>query len=190
MRPSSALRIASLGFALCVTVAGCYVQSIRPLYSDAIVTFDPDLVGTWVSEEDEEFSFTLEDTARGMYTLISNESGATARFQGVLVSLEGVEFMDILPEEPDNENGFYKDHLLRVHNILRVDRSVDTLRVADFDAEWLSTMTDSGEIEIDHVPLDGAVLLTATTPALQSFVRKYAHTPEAFSDPVVLVRRR
>jgi len=190
MRFSPVLRTASAGIAVCITVAGCYVQSLRPLYSDAIVTFDPDLVGTWAAEEDDEFTFTLEDTARGAYTLISDEGGATARFQGVLVDIDGVEFLDVLPEEPDNENSFYKDHLMRVHNILRIDRDADTLRVSDFDAEWLSTMTDSGKVVVDHVPLDGAVLLTASTPSLQSFVRRYARTPEAFSDPVLLVRRR
>jgi hypothetical protein len=179
MRFSLALRTASAGIAVCMTVAGCYVQSLRPLYSDAIVTFDPDL-----------FVFTLEDTARGVYTLISDESGATARFQGVLVDIDGVEFLDVLPEEPDNENSFYKDHLMRVHNLLRIDRDAGTLRVSDFDAEWLSTMTDSGKVVVDHVPLDGAVLLTASTPSLQSFVRRYARTPEAFSDPGLLVRRR
>jgi hypothetical protein len=190
MRRFSTFRTVSIGIAMCTTLAGCYVQSLRPLYSDSIVTYDGDLVGTWASEEDDEFTFTLEDTARGMYTLISSESGSTARFQAVLVDIEGVEFMDILPEEPSNDNGFYKDHLLRVHNILRVERKADTLSVADFDPEWFSTMASQKKVTVDNVPLDGAVLLTATTPDLQSFVRKFAHTPEAFSEPVRLIRTR
>jgi len=70
---------------------------------------------------------------------------------------------------------------MRVHNMLKVERSVDTLWVADFDAEWLATMVSQKKVTVDNVPLDGAVLLTAETPALQAFVRKYAKTPEAFN---------
>lgn len=182
------IRFALAGSTVCLALAGCYVQSLNPLDSDNVVTFDAELVGTWVAEEDEEFVFTLTDTTRGMYTLLCDESGATARFDAVLVELGGATFLDIFPEEPQTENGFYKDHLLRVHNILKLERTVDTLWVADFDAEWLATMIDQKKITIDHVPMDGAVLLTAVTKDLQDLARKYAKTSEAFTEPVRLRR--
>lgn len=169
-------------------LTGCYVQSLQPLYTDNVVTFDPRLVGTWVAEKDEEFVFTLVDTTRGVYTLISDESGATARFEAILVELAGEKFLDIYPEEPSNDNSFYMDHLLRVHNILRIKLDADTLRVSDFDAEWLQTMIDKKKVSVASVPLDGAVLLTGDTQELQAFVRKYAKTLEAFSEPVRLRR--
>jgi len=152
------------------------------------MAFDPELVGTWVAQDDEEFVFTMIDTTRGVYTLLCDESGATARFEAVLVELGSETFLDIYPDEPDNDNSFYLDHLLRVHNILRVQRDADTLWVADFDAEWLETTIAKKKLSIAHVALDGAVLLTATTPDLQAFVKKYAKTPEAFSEPVRLRR--
>jgi hypothetical protein len=188
MRASSFRLLALFVCAACLTLVGCYVQSLQPLHTDAVVTFDAELVGTWVAEEDEAFVFTLIDTTRGSYTLLCDESGVTARFEAVLVEMDGTTFLDILPEEPASENGFYKDHLLRVHNILRLQRNVDTLLVSDFDAEWLTTMLATKKIAIDHVPLDGAVLLTAPTASLQTLVRKYAKAPEAFSEPVRLVR--
>ncbi|MDH5271288.1 MAG: hypothetical protein OEY32_15345 [Candidatus Krumholzibacteria bacterium] len=172
----------------CALLAGCYVQSLHPLYSDRTTIFDPSLLGTWVAEDDEDFVFTLEDTTRGVYMLTCDESGATARFQAVLTDIEGVRFLDIFPEEPHNDNGFYRDHLMRVHSILKLERMADTLSVADFDAEWLSTMAAENKLSIPHVSLDGAVLLTASTEELQAFVRAYAHTPEAFSEPVRLRR--
>lgn len=179
-----ALAASTVGLAL----AGCYVQSLNTLVTDDIVTYDAELVGTWVAEDDEEFVFTLVDTAQGTYALLCDESGSQGRFEAFLVELGGQNFLDIYPEEPQSENGFYKDHLLRVHNILRVQRTVDTLWVADFDAEWLATMIDQKKVTIDHVPLDGAVLLTAPTKDLQTLVRKYAKSTEAFSDPVRLRR--
>ena len=170
------------------TLPGCYVQSIHPLYSDRTTLFDPALLGTWVSEEDDEFVFTLEDTTRGTYTLVCDESGAVARFQAVLVEIDGARFLDIFPEEPGNDNGFYRDHLMRVHSILKLEHVADTLSVADFDAEWLSTMVAQNKLAIPHVLLDGAVLLTASTEQLQAFVHAYARTPEAFSEPIRLRR--
>lgn len=182
------IRLVLAGSTVCLALAGCYVQSLNSLESDDVVTFDAELVGTWVAEEDEEFVFTLSDTSRGAYTLLCDENGATARFAAVLVELGGTTFLDIYPEEPQTENGFYKDHLLRVHNILKLERMVDTLLVADFDAEWLATMIAQKKVTIDHVPLDGAVLLTADTKDVQNMVRKYAKTPEAYTEPVRLRR--
>ncbi len=181
-------RLALAVSAACVTVAGCYVQSLHSLATDEVASFDAELVGTWVAEDDEEFVFTFIDTTRGDYTLLCDEGGAQARFDAVLLEIGGESFLDIYPEEPDVEVGFYKDHLMRVHNILKIERVVDTLWVADFDAEWLATMIDQKKIAIDHVPLDGAVLLTAPTKDLQDLVRKYAKTPEAFSEPLRLRR--
>jgi hypothetical protein len=186
--PRSRIALLLFAVAACTVLGGCYVQSLQPLFSDRTTIFDPSLLGTWVAEEDDEFVFTLEDTSRGVYRLISDESGATARFQAVLTDFDGVRFIDIFPEEPNNDNGFYRDHLMRVHSILKVERMADTLSVADFDAEWLSTMAAEKKLSIPHVSLDGAVLLTASTEELQKFVRTYARTPEAFSEPVRLRR--
>jgi len=172
----------------CLGAVGCYVQSLQPFYTDATMSFDPELVGTWVAKDDEEFVFTLVDTTRSAYTLLCDESGVTARFEAVLVELGGEMFLDIYPEAPETENSFYMDHLLRVHNILHIERDADTLWVADFDAEWLETAIDKKKVRIAHVPLDGAILLTAATADLQAFVRKYAKTPEAFSEPAKFLR--
>ncbi|HEU4365891.1 MAG TPA: hypothetical protein VFT13_10570 [Candidatus Krumholzibacteria bacterium] len=178
----------AVAVAACATLTGCYVQSLHPLYSDRTSIFDPALIGTWVAEEDDEFVFTLEDTTRGVYTLVCDESGATARFQAVLAEMDETLFLDIFPEEPDNDNGFYRDHLMRVHSILKLELTADTLSVFDFDAEWLSTLAAEKKLALPHVLMDGAVLLTGTTGELQTFVRKYARTPEAFSEPVRLRR--
>jgi hypothetical protein len=120
--------------------------------------------------------------------LLFDEGGATARFEAVLTELGNVAFLDIYPEAPHSESTFYIDHLLRVHNILRLEMDADTLWVADFDAEWLQTAMDKKRVKLAHVPLDGAVLLTAPTAELQAFVKKYATTREAFSEPAKFIR--
>ena len=171
-----------------LAVTGCYVQSIQPLYTDKVMKFDADLVGTWVSEEDEEYVFTMSDTTRGMYTLLGDEAGATARFQAALLELGGAAFIDIYPEAPETENTFYMDHLLRVHNILRVEMDADTLWVSDFDVEWLQAMINKKGLRLAHVPLDGAILLTGSTVELQSFVARYAKNRAAFSEPAKFIR--
>lgn len=184
----SAPRIRLVLALVLVLALGCYVQSIQPLYDDRTMAFDPGLVGTWVADEDEEYVFTVSDTTRGMYTLISELGGSRARFEAVLLELGGTAFLDIYPDAPETENTFYMDHLLRVHNLLRVEMDADTLWVSDFDAEWLQTMVDKKRLRLAHVPLDGAMLLTGSTAELQSFVQKFAKTPEAFSEPAKFIR--
>ena len=173
--------------ALAATV-GCYVQSLQPLYTDKTMIYSPDLVGTWVAKQDEEFVFTMSDTTRGMYTLVSDEGGSTARFQAVLLELGGVRFLDIYPEAPETVNTFYQDHLLRVHSFVRLEQDADTLWVSDFDAEWLQNAAQKGKVRVSNIPMDGAMLLTGPTGELQAFVQKYAKTPAAFTEPAKFVR--
>jgi len=175
----------------CVTLAvlsGCYVQSLRPAYTDKTLAYDPGLIGTWVSDEDEEYVFTMSDTTRGMYTLSSDEGGSTARFEAALFQVGGAAFLHIYPDAPETENTFYMDHLLRVHNILRVEMDADTLWVQDFDADWLQSAIDKKKVRVSSVLLDGAILLTGPTSELQSLVTKYAKSKEAFSEPAKFVR--
>jgi hypothetical protein len=188
MRPGKRPPVLALACATLAVLSGCYVQSIQPAYTEKTMSYDPELVGTWVSDEDEEYVFTMTDTTRGMYTLVSDQDGAEARFEAVLFQLGGSAFLDIYPEAPETENTFYMDHLLRVHNILRVEMDADTLWVQDFDAEWLHDAIDAKKVRMANVPLDGAILLTGTTPELQSFVAKFAKAKYAYSEPAKFVR--
>src|SRR5262245_13478381 len=96
-----------LGCSIVAALSGCYVQSIQPAYTEKTMAYDPELVGTWVSDEDEEYVFTMSDTTRGMYTLVSDQDGSEARFEAVLFQLNGAAFLDIYPEAPQTENTFY-----------------------------------------------------------------------------------
>src|SRR5262249_26548392 len=145
--------------------------------------YDGALVGTWVSDEDDEYVFTISETTRGEYTIVSDQGGSEARFEGVLFQTGGAAFLDIYPEAPETEDTFYMDHLLRVHNILKVEMEADSLWVQDFDAEWLQDALNKKTVRLANVPLDGAILLTGTTNELQSFVTKYAKSKEAYSEP-------
>jgi hypothetical protein len=174
--------------AMLAALSGCYVQSIHPAYTEKTMAYDGDLVGTWVSDEDEEYVFTMSDTTRGMYTLMSDQGGSEARFAAALFQVGGAAFLDIYPEAPETENTFYMDHLLRVHNILRVQMDADTLWVQDFDAEWLQNALTKKQVRLANVLLDGAILLTGSTNELQSFVTKYAKSRDAYSEPAKFVR--
>jgi len=179
--------VIALGFAA-VAAMSCYFFLIEPASTEKTMAYDPELVGTWVSDEDEEYVFTMSDTTRGMYTLVSDQEGSEARFGAVLFQLNGAAFLDIYPEAPETENTFYMDHLLRVHNILRVEMDADTLWVQDFDAEWLHDAINAKKVRIANVPLEGAILLTGSTAELQSFVSKYAKSRDAYSEPAKFVR--
>jgi hypothetical protein len=178
-----------IGCTAIAVLSGCYVQSIHPAYTQKTMAYDGALVGTWVSAEDEEYVFTMNDTTRGAYTLVSDQGGSEARFEAVLFQVGGAAFLDIYPDAPETENTFYMDHLPRVHNILRVEMEADTLWVQDFDAEWLQDAINKKQVRVANVPLDGAILLTGTTNELQSFVTKYAKSKGAYSEPAKFIRQ-
>src|SRR4030095_7248645 len=66
--------VIALGFAA-IAAMSCYVQSIQPAYTAKTMAYDPELVGTWVSAVDEEYVFTLSDTASGWARLVGRAAG-------------------------------------------------------------------------------------------------------------------
>jgi len=59
--------------AVSLLLAGCYVQSVHPLYTEDKLTFDPGLVGTWAdAEEPGEHTLTL-GVAKGLTKLYDDD---------------------------------------------------------------------------------------------------------------------
>ena len=175
------MRIAMLSMALGLT--GC-VPSLQPLYTEKDTVFDPALVGVWQKEKE---TWTLgAGEGRAYEVTMKPEKGPAAGFEAHLVQLGKARFLDLYPEERDEDNAFYEFHRIPAHSISRIWLEGDTLRVAMLQDRWLADRIRSGQVQIGHEfvgPKRDAVILTAPTPQLQALVMRYADDTKAFADP-------
>ena len=82
-----------------------------------------------------------------------------------------------------NDGSSYELHLIQGHWVFRVWLDGDTLRLADLSEDWFREAVNQGKVEVGHEEVDDTLVLTASTPDLQAFLREYAGDEGAFPEP-------
>ena len=170
---------------------GCMGMVHAP-YTDADLTFDPELVGTWVdTAEGGSFQvITHEDRA---YVLVwTDEDGRSGRFIGHQFRLGQNVFLDIVPEPLHSPLEGYKDHFLPLHTLLLIKRDgprleVRTLQI-DSLRQYLETHPSAVTYTIVNHVGDEDILLTALTNRLRLFLADYVRRPGIWDEEDVLYR--
>ncbi len=170
---------------------GCMGMVHTP-YTDADLTFDPELVGTWVdTAEGGSFQvITHEDRA---YVLVwTDEDGRSGRFIGHQFRLGQNVFLDIVPEPLHSPLEGYKDHFLPLHTLLLIKRDgprleVRTLQI-DSLRQYLETHPSAVTYTIVNHVGDEDILLTALTNRLRLFLADYVRRPGIWDEEDVLYR--
>jgi hypothetical protein len=184
MRSAAGLAMAGL------MLVGC-VQSLNPLYTEEDLVFEPKLVGVWAEEEESKDRWTFEKAGEKAYRLIYEEDGEQGEFEVHLLRLGEQLYLDFFPDkeaiEKLDRNDFYKYHWLPAHTFARVYAIEPELKMAFMNPDWLNERLSENENLIAHVRRgENEVVLTASTEALQEFVRK--HDSAAFGDVSKLQR--
>ena len=174
--------IAVLGATL--FLMGCPARSLFPLFAEEGLVFNPDLLGTWVDSDKEEYTF-LKSGGGGYDVLVRGKDGSVQLLSAKLGQLGGSWFLDSSPGEINNDY-----HLLPAHVITRIWLSGDTLKTASLEGDYLKDSITSGKLTVSHALSGSDVLLTASTEELQQLVLLLAENEAAFPDPSTLVRRR
>ncbi len=171
---------------LLLSFSAC-IRSLYPLYTADDLVFSSDLIGTWLDDDNNTWTFTVGD--KYQYDLIVSEEGHPAQFKTHLLELGDHLFLDTFPYEPSVDNDFYKLHLVGAHLFARMEIFTDSCHYTLMDHDWLETILSESIESLAYEMVDDAIILTAKTPELQAFFRKYANDPEAFKDRTLLVRK-
>ncbi|MDH3283822.1 MAG: hypothetical protein OEQ13_03710 [Acidobacteriota bacterium] len=176
--------------AMLALLVGC-VPCLQPIYTDRDLIFEPELLGTWSEEdEDETWTFSAHDP-RSYRLVIKNDEGAEGVFDAHLAEIGGKRFLDLFPTELDPDmNSFYAFHLLPAHTFYLVQQVEPRLRISYMEPEWLSDYVDENPTAIRHEKIDDRVVLTASTDELQEFALGHIETPGAYSEPSEMLRVR
>ena len=174
---------------------GCVVRSLHPLYTNKDLVFDPALLGEW-TPKDSNASWTFTKRSEKQYTVVvhSNEDNQKAVFIGHLARINGVLFLDIVPDGSAREGDPYDGTMLPVHLFARVLRIQPTLQVALLNVGWLEEHLKENPAAIKHEKVKDAdvegdqIVLTASSEDLQRFLIAHLKTTGAFHEPMEFTR--
>ena len=170
---------------LAALIAAC-VPSVNPFYTDKDVVTDPRFAGTWLEDEDKDSPATwkFEATTNNAYTVsVTEDKDKSGKFEGHLFKLGKEFFLDLTPTECNyatNQAGIVGVAMIPGHLLVRVKFAEKKLNLALCDPDWLKKLLEKNPSAIAHRMVDGSVILTAETAALQKFVLKHLGEDELF----------
>lgn len=168
-------------FALSIALllASC-TPSLEPLYTAQDLVFDAGLAGTW-TEKGGEATWVVKPSGENSYEVSSTAEGEAHRYEARLLQLGSERFLDLTPKEKLGfKDDFFGGHWVCTHTFYRIRREGDSVRVGGLDPDSLKPLVEAKRLPIAQL-INGEVLLTGPTAALQEFVVKHR---EAFVDPV------
>ncbi len=175
----AAVLIPLLGLSACVPL-----PSVNPLWDEENAVFEPALVGTWISEDNDEI-ITIVETGRNEYRMVYVSGNEASQYEVHAVRLDGRLFLDLCPDKDLLEERLQSEAyipLVTTHFFLRAILGPDGLELAALDDEAIEKRLDRGEIEIPNVKSPDGLLLTAQTEELQDLVARCADDPDVWSE--------
>jgi hypothetical protein len=185
----SFLAILILGSLLSLT--GCWVYSVQPLYEenatppDPDLTFDQSLLGSWIQTEKEcAWNLTISGDRRSYELNMApgpecKSEDKPSRYEGHLLKLGGMEVIDVTPESGD-----VCDLCLPLHSFLLVMLQNDTLTFVPIDHGWLVQAMKDNKVHMAELARRGPyepVVLTSSSKQLKQFVNRYVGDKSAFN---------
>ncbi|MFH1688580.1 MAG: hypothetical protein ABIE70_13810 [bacterium] len=163
-----------------MTIVGCVPYSIHPLCSDNDLVTEPTLAGVWGQDDQNKMTFIANDDKT--YKLIHVDDGLAAEFEVRLFKVKDWLMMDICPgEPPEDMNQTYKDMILPLHFLLRVDKTKPDLVLGSLDFDWLKATLAADPTLLDYTEYSGSVIITAQTEKIQAFLKEHL-TDESFDN--------
>jgi len=190
---------------LFLTVTGCGVPSVYPLYHPQDLQYRPELSGQWTNEnrskiynvfnlQDLKYDQVLRDTMgiaefENLVALFQEENldhvyligdadstkNDAALYIAGLLSIEDELYLDLFKNPTVIDNFMYP-----VHIFVKLELKDGEVVMHQFKEDWFEKQIKAGNITIDHELSFGNLLLTAPTDELKKLVTTYTNNPNAF----------
>jgi hypothetical protein len=167
------------------------VPSLHPLYTEADLTADSKLVGTWIDKETGE-SWTFSPTDKLKYSLVHVDSdGRKEQYTARLVKLDDKLFLDLVAIKPGvSQNDQHRDGFISTHTFVYVVSEESKVQISYMEPRWLKDYLSQDPSAIRHENVGGEIILTSSPKETQKFVLSHLTTHEAFSKPTELTLKR
>lgn len=111
----------------------------------------------------------------------------TSYFFGSFANLNQDYYLDLYPFDLGSVD-FTTSHYLPVHTFSKIILKNDSLIINLFKDSWIEEQITENRVRIKHEKTEDFILITAGTEELQKFIIKYGNMPEAYRDPINLLR--
>lgn len=177
-------------------VGGCGSPFLHSAASSGASVRDPGLVGEWVTRDDTVARAVI-DSAGDQYTVSltvhhKGEFKSALKLELNLTDIGEARYADLFLSRDDRDKlvGTYGFLAVPVHQVMKLSRSGNELRVWTFDGSWLEGQTKAGLIGQERVTVggDSTIMITGSTEAIRQMLAKYGNDPKAFDDPMIFYR--
>jgi hypothetical protein len=174
-------------FIIAASLVGC-VPSLHELYTSDTLVYDPDLVGTWASDNS---TWTFEgDPNNKSYKLLIVEQDEKRgrlenRLEARLVEVGGGDYLDVFADKEVklNVGNWFSTSLLRAHIFMKLQIKANSITLAIMNPDVVEKMLEKNPSLIKHEKTEDRVVLTASPKELQEFIKKNAATKDFFGEP-------
>jgi hypothetical protein len=176
-----------------VWLSGCGIFSLHPLYKSSDLMVKNELIGTWMSFDEDELAVIIDSAEQSKYEFTMIDGEDTVAFEMGLIKLNNQHFIDLYPLEdcnfPSGGNCDMMELLVKnyipIHTFMKLDYENGSLVLTEFDNERLIDLFANNRIRLPHEMIneDEYVVITASTDELQKFISRYANDAEAFNEP-------
>ncbi|AQT67040.1 hypothetical protein STSP2_00179 [Anaerohalosphaera lusitana] len=172
-----------LTVALCMVIFSGCVRSLHPFGTEEDIIYDPNLIGCWQEEGEEETWCFEKGKIEKSYILYMRGDGETIGPFGVhLLKIKGEMFIDMLPCGPEFDmDNPYEFQTLPVHVFAHVKQIEPALQMRFPDPDWFKRLIEDNPKALKHEIVNGEPLVTASTKQMQEFWLKHLETKDAFS---------
>jgi hypothetical protein len=142
--------------------------SLHPAHDDASITWDPELIGTWVNEDDRVTAIVGRGEWRS-YRIEYEHPIEKGTLTGYLTTVGPRAYLDISPVKGQDYGSF----LIPVHALLRIERQADTLTVQALDYDRFALAAKQGGQPGLPMTIDQKqnTIVTAPTAAFRKWLK-------------------
>ncbi len=185
---------------LALLLNSCIVKSLQPFYTSESLSFNKDLIGSWIDNEKGKWTvesirtkieedrkkgiklskedLALYETYKDGYFITLIKKDKEAGFIAMPFKINQHYFLDFIPIEikDDEINSLAAEHLLKTHSVAKLDiNSGEDVSFSWLSEERLKDLYDAQKIRLKHekIGFEEDLLLTASSEELYAFLTKY-----------------
>ena len=165
--------------------SSCLVVSLQPVYEPETIAFDPALLGSWVSADDD-VTLTFERGEWHSYHLTLVQRDDRYRLSARMTRIGARLYLDVTPLDGTDLPAL----TLPVHSCLQVELTDDGLALAELNYEWFEANGSAPGFALPIV-IDARrnVVVTSGTAELRRWIAQHADADGVFAAPTTFTRR-
>ncbi|CAG0984421.1 hypothetical protein PHYC_01945 [Phycisphaerales bacterium] len=174
-------------------LCGCGAPSLYSLQGPESGVRDPGLVGEWRTEGATQTRAVIREGDGGRYdaAMTVHQNGqfkAALAMEVTITEIASVRYLDLFLARSEREklSGCYGFLVVPVHQVMRMERQGDVLKLWSLDSDWARNVGAAEGFACEPLPVGGGAVpvITAGSGALRKFLEKHADDAGAFAAPM------